>query len=435
MLNIKLQLWQKVLIGMVLGSLLGMFLEDEPNAGDILSKASSFLGIHLTQGEYIVHNLKEGLNYLGILFFTLIKMVVVPIIFFSILNGISSLNNAASFTRIGKKALFSYIFTTAFAVTIGIIAALVFEPGIGIKIDMSQTTHAEHEPIKLTTLLFNVIPSNPIKAMSEGRTLQIVAFAFFTGISLILIGEKGREVRKVIISTTALVFKMIELVIKFTPYGVFGLMAYTVAEYGLDVMVSLGRFVCVVIGALFIQYILFGIMLMVFARLNPFRFYKKILTTQLLAFATVSSKATLATATRELRNRMGVSRQSSSFVLPLGASMNMDATAIYLGICCVFFAQIANIELTGSQYMIIVLTSTIGSIGAAGFPGGSMVMMSMVLSSVGLPLEYIPLILGVDRFLEMLRTMINITGDCTITVIVDKWEGTLNEKNYNDVKI
>ena len=202
-------------------------------------------------------------------------MVVVPIIFFSILNGISSLDNAASFTRIGKKALFSYIFTTAFAVTIGIIAALVFEPGIGIKIDMSQTTHAEHEPIKLTTLLFNVIPSNPIKAMSEGRTLQIVAFAFFTGISLILIGEKGREVRKVIISTTALVFKMIELVIKFTPYGVFGLMAYTVAEYGLDVMVSLGRFVCVVIGALFIQYILFGIMLMVFARLNPFRFYKK----------------------------------------------------------------------------------------------------------------------------------------------------------------
>jgi Na+/H+-dicarboxylate symporter len=172
-------------------------------------------------------------------------------------------------------------------------------------------------------------------------------------------------------------------------------------------------------------------MLLSFAGLNPFPFYKKMVETQALAFATVSSKATLPTAIRELRQKLGVSKQSSSFILPLGASMNMDGVAIYLGICSVFFAQIIGIEFTVTQYLTIIVTSTIGSIGAAGFPGGSMVMMGMVLSSVGLPLEGITLILGVDRLLEMFRTVINITGDCAVTVIVDSWEKTLNRQVYN----
>jgi Na+/H+-dicarboxylate symporter len=176
--------------------------------------------------------------------------------------------------------------------------------------------------------------------------------------------------------------------------------------------------------------LIFGVMLLVMARLNPLPFYKKMIETQALAFATVSSKATLPTAMRELQMKLGVSKQASSFILPLGAAMNMDGVAIYLGICAVFFAQIMGIELTMSQYLVIILTSTIGSIGAAGFPGGSMVMMGMVLSSVGLPLEGISLILGVDRLLEMLRTVINLTGDCTVTVIVDSWEKTLNRQVY-----
>jgi len=171
---------------------------------------------------------------------------------------------------------------------------------------------------------------------------------------------------------------------------------------------------------------------MIFATtgLNPFYFYKKMVETQAVAFATVSSKATLPLAMKELMQKLGVSRQSASFILPLGASMNMDGVAIYLGICSVFFAQIVGVELSLTQYLIIILTSTIGSIGAAGFPGGSMVMMGMVLTSVGLPLEGMTLIVGVDRFLEMIRTVINITGDCTVTVIVDSWEKNLNTKVY-----
>ncbi len=368
------------------------------------------------------------LKPIGTIFVNLIKMVVIPLIFFSILNGVASISDASTFGRIGLKALVAYTTTTVFAVIIGLTFATIFEPGAGINLPLEYKEVAQ--PTELGKILMEIIPTNPIHAMATGNTIQVVIFAFFTGFALILIGDKGQHVKDFIISATHLVFKMIELVIKLTPYGVFAIMAWVVGEYGVDLIVSLGRFVMVVLGALSVQYLLFGIMLLVFAKLNPLPFYKKMLDTQALALATVSSKATLPTAMRELRNKLGVSRQSSSFILPLGASMNMDGVAIYLGICAVFFAQILGIELTVTQYLIIIFTSTIGSIGAAGFPGGSMIMMGMVLSSVGLPLEGITLILGVDRLLEMFRTAINITGDCTVTVLVDSWENTLNRRVY-----
>jgi Na+/H+-dicarboxylate symporter len=396
----KFKLWQKVIIGMILGILVGHYFGEDATV----------------------------LKPIGTIFVNLIKMVVIPLIFFSILNGVASISDASTFGRIGLKALIAYTTTTVFAVIIGLTFATIFEPGAGINLPLEYKEVAQ--PTELGKILMEIIPTNPIHAMATGNTIQVVIFAFFTGFALILIGDKGQHVKDFIISATHLVFKMIELVIKLTPYGVFAIMAWVVGEYGVDLIVSLGRFVMVVLGALSVQYLLFGIMLLVFAKLNPLPFYKKMLDTQALALATVSSKATLPTAMRELRNKLGVSRQSSSFILPLGASMNMDGVAIYLGICAVFFAQIMGIELTVTQYLIIIFTSTIGSIGAAGFPGGSMIMMGMVLSSVGLPLEGITLILGVDRLLEMFRTAINITGDCTVTVLVDSWENTLNRRVY-----
>lgn len=371
----------------------------------------------------------QGLKPFGDVFLNMIKMVVVPLILFSILNGVTNVSDASTFGRLGIRAFLMYVLTTAFAVMIGLIFANVFEPGIGLTIDLSNPL--EHQANKsLKDLFINIIPSNPIKAMAEGKTLQIVVFAFFTGFALILIGDKGREVKNFISSSTHLVFKMIQLVIQLTPYGVFAIMSWVVADYGIEVMLHLGKFILVIVGALFVQYLLFGIMLLLFAGVNPIPFYKKMITTQALAMATSSSKATLPTAISELRNKLGVSKESASFILPLGAALNMDATAIYLGICAVFFAQIFGINLDFNHYIILILTATIGSIGAAGFPGGSMVMMGMVLSSVGLPLEGIGVILGVDRILEMIRTMINITGDCTVTLIVDKIEGTFNKKTY-----
>lgn len=399
----RLKLWQKVLIGMLLGILVGHYLEED---------AMFF-------------------KPFGTVFVNMIKMVVVPLVFFSILNGISSIGDANTFGRIGGKAALAYMCTTIFAVIIGLSFGTYFEPGVGLNITLGDVVHnADPEAQSVGKILLELIPHNPIEAMASGNTVQVVVFAFFTGFALILIGDRGKEVKDFVVSATHLVFKMIELVIKLTPYGVFAIMAWVVGHYGLDVVLSLGKFVGVVVGAMTTQYLIFGVLLFVFGRLNPIPFYKNMLETQAVAFATISSKATLPTAMKELRLKVGVSKQSSSFILPLGAAMNMDGVAIYLGICTVFFAQIIGVDLTWTQYGIIILTSTIGSIGAAGFPGGSMVMMGMVLTSVGLPIEGISLILGVDRFLEMLRTVINITGDCTVTVLVDAWEGTLNKKVY-----
>jgi Na+/H+-dicarboxylate symporter len=398
----KLKLWQKVLLGMLLGVVVG----------------------HVYGEEALV------LQPIGTVFINLIKMVVIPLIFFSILNGVASVSDAATFGRIGLKALTAYTITTIFAVIIGLVFANLFEPGIGVNIDLTHNVESDVSHKPLLDILVSLIPQNPFKAMVEANTIQVVIFAFFTGFALILIGDKGNNLKDFIASATQLVFKMIEIVIKLTPYGVFALMAVTVGVYGIDVLLSLGKFVFTVIAALLTQYIFFGVILFVCAGLNPFPFYRKMLETQAVAFATVSSKATLPSAMRELIQKVGVSKQSASFILPLGASMNMDGVAIYLGICSVFFAQILGIDLSLSQYLIIILTSTIGSIGAAGFPGGSMVMMGMVLTSVGLPIEGIALILGVDRFLEMLRTVINITGDCTVTVVVDAWENNLNRSVF-----
>jgi len=399
----KTRLWKKVLVGMVLGILTGHFL-----------------------GEDAVY-----LKPIGTVFLNLIKMVIVPLIFFSILNGISSLKDTSTFGRLGLKALLIYGFTTIFAVLIGLVFANIFQPGMGSELTLSMDSVENNtKQLTVSNILLDIVPSNPIKAMAEGNILQVVMFSFFTGTALIMIGEKGKKVRDLITSATSLVFKMIELVIQLTPYGVFAMMAWVVGQYGFSFMASLGKFALVFVGALVVQYVLFGVMLLVFAKLNPLPFYKKMFESQSLAFATASSKATLATAMRALQERMGVSQQSASFILPLGASMNMDATAIYLGMCCVFFAQIVGMTLSFADYGVIILTSTIGSIGAAGFPGGGMIMMGMVLSSVGLPIEGASLIIGIDRFLDMLRTSINITGDCTVTVIVDRLEKNLDTKIY-----
>ena len=400
-MNKKFQLWQKVIAGMTLGVFFGICFRE--------------------QAQYF--------KPLGDIFLNMIKMVVVPLILFSILNGITNVTDAATLSRLGFRAFFMYLFTTAFAVAIGLIFANIFEPGVGLVIDLDKLS--EHQHVKsIKDLLLNIVPSNPFKSMVEGNTLQIVIFAFFTGFALILIEEKGKEVRSLIKSSAFLVFEMIRLVIGFTPYGVFAIMYCSVSDYGVEIVIYLGRFIFVVLGALFAQYILFGIMLLCFARVSPLPFYKKMIKIQTLALATSSSKATLPTAISELTDKMGVSESSSSFVLPLGAAVNMDATAIYLGICAVFFSQSFGINLDWTKYAVLILTATVGSIGAAGFPGGSMVMMGMVLSSVGIPVEGIGMIMGIDRILEMIRTMINITGDCAVTLIVDKIEGTFNKKIY-----
>jgi Na+/H+-dicarboxylate symporter len=266
--------------------------------------------------------------------------------------------------------------------------------------------------------------------MVEDNFLQIIIFTLFMGVTINLCGQKAKPVKEFIDAAAQVSFKMIETIIKLAPLGVFGYISWVIGTQGLEILQSLAKLIGVFMLACMFQYIVFGLMILIFGRLSPLPFYKKILFTQSVAFATSSSKATLSTAMNQLQEKMGVSKANSNFLMPLGVCINMDGTAIYLGICALFFAQAYGIDLTMQNYAMLILTCTLGSMGAAGIPSGSIIFMSMVLTSVGLPIEGIGLILGVDRILDMVRTTINITGDSAITLIVDRSEGGLNEKTY-----
>ncbi|MFO1242940.1 MAG: dicarboxylate/amino acid:cation symporter [Rickettsiales bacterium] len=413
-----MSLWQQVFAGMILGIGLGFLLKYTIQDPDALKDAA------------------EDIKILGTIFLTLIKMVVAPLIFLALVSGITSLNDMDSFTRIGLKGIAAYLTTACFAVIIGLLAALIFQPGMGVPPELAQSIHesaASAPPAtapEMSVFLMNLIPSNIFKSFVDDHFLQIVFFAIFFGVTMNLMGERVAGAREVIRELAFVVFKMIENIVKLAPIAVFGFMAWMVATQGMDILKSLGWLIITVIVACIFQYGLFGLMIRAFTKLSPFPFYKKMLTTQTLAFATSSSKATLTTAMRELETKLGVSEKSTNFMMPLGACVNMDGTAIYLGICAVFFSQMFGIPLHLHEYLILLLTCTLGSIGAAGIPSGSIIFMGMVLTSVGLPIEGIGIILGVDRLLDMLRTTINITGDATITLIIDDSEDSLNRDMY-----
>ncbi len=419
-----MKLWQKVLVGLIAGVVCGYVIGQ--------------LGVLSPYGVDGKTLLTTYVKPVGTVFINLIKMVVVPLIFFSLVSGITGMSDATAFKRIGGKSVFAYLLTGAFAVCIGLLFATLFQPGLGVDLSSLQgmtgsSTPAAAPTTGLIDIFVNIVPTNIVKAMAEDHILQVVVFAIFLAVALNSVREKTPELIRLVQQCAQAVFKLIEMIVAFSPYGVFALISWVVGTQGFEILLALLTLIGVVMGALFTQYLLFGLMLIVFARLSPLPFYKKVLEPQSLAFSTSSSKATLSTAMRCARERLGVSETSTSFVLPLGASINMDGTAIYLGICALFFSQAFNIPIDAHHYFILVLTATLGSIGAAGIPGGSLIMMGMVLTSVGLPLEGIALIAGIDRILDMMRTTVNITGDTLITVIIDKTEGTLDTQTYYDM--
>lgn len=401
-----LKMWQQVLLGLLLGIIAGLAMGEE---------AARF-------------------KVLGTVFINLIKMVVAPLIFLALVSGMTSMGNSTAFKRVGIKGVSIYFATALVAVCLGIAAGIIFQPGVGlqnIKIeDFATSAGSSAPPMVLSDFLIQLIPDNAIGAFASGHLLQIVVFSIIFGSTMVAMGDKAARARETIHDFTLIVFRLIEYIVRLAPLAVFGFMAWSVGTQGTEILVVLTWLVIAVVSACVFQYFLFGLFIFLFGRLNPIPFYKKLLTTQLMAFSTSSSKATLTTAMREVQEKLGVSEQSANFLLPLGASINMDGTAIYLGICALFFAQFFGITLEMHDYAVLLLTCTLGSIGAAGIPSGSIIFMGMVLHSVGLPIEGIGLLLGVDRVLDMLRTTINITGDCAITVIVDSSEKTLDETVY-----
>jgi Na+/H+-dicarboxylate symporter len=409
-----MKLWQQVAIGLAAGALLGLAAN-----GD---------------AQYVAL-VKTYIKPVGDVFIKLIMMVVAPLIFFSLVQGVTSFSDSSSLGRIGLKATAAFLTTTFFAIIIGITVAIVMKPGIGTAIASSDLASDITQKVEFSfvNMITGVVPSNIIKAFHDNVMLQIVFVSIFTGITLNKLQSEDTKLLDFFHMMSKLVFKMMSIVINFSPYGVFSLTCWLITEQGIDVLSSLGKLLVAVIFAMLVQYIVFGVLIRVFAGLNPLPFYKKSFEYQALALSTSSTKASLITTMEICKNKLGISNSTTSFILPLGTSINMDGMAIYLSLCTIFFAQISGVILTMQDYIIIAITATLGSIGGAGVPGGSIMMLPMILSAVNLPidpLKAVALIAGIDRIADMVRTMINITGDVTITLIIDKTEGTLNEELY-----
>ncbi|HJD55864.1 MAG TPA: dicarboxylate/amino acid:cation symporter [Rickettsia endosymbiont of Pyrocoelia pectoralis] len=397
-----MKLWQKVTLGLILGIIFGIYLP-----------------------EYVNY-----IKPIGDIFLRLIKMIIAPLIFFSLVSGITSMNDTSALGRVGMKSVAAFLGTTFFATVFGLAVALVLKPGVGMHIDFTPSSNIERTSFNIIDFFVNVVPDNAVGAFANGNVLQVVFFAVFVGITLNKMKSAAEPLTDLVHLMSKLILKMISFVIQLSPYGAFALTGWIVGTQGIEVMISLSKLVIAVVVAMTLQYLVFGVLIYAFCRVSPIPFYKKSFEYQILAFSTSSSKATLATTMQICREKLGISDASTSFVLPIGASINMDGFAINLSLTTIFFAQMMGVTLAPHDYLVIILTSTLGSIGGAGIPGASLIMLPMVLSSVHLPIEGVAMIAGIDRILDMLRTTINITGDATITMLVDNSEGTLDKEVY-----
>ncbi|MCK8107202.1 dicarboxylate/amino acid:cation symporter [Pseudoalteromonas sp. 2CM41L] len=399
----KMALWLKILIGMITGIIAGMLLGNN--------------------AEYI--------KPIGQLFISAIKMLIVPLIFCSLIVGVTSMKDTTKMGRIGVKSIVFYLATTAVAISIGLGLGLLFEPGAGLNMVATTVADAKPSPTLVDTIV-GLVPKNPVGSLASGNILQIIVFALSLGIALNLIGEKGEPASKMFESLADAMYKLTELVMKLAPYGVFALMAWVSGKYGLDVLLPLIKVIGLVyLGCIIHVLVLGGGFVGLLGKLNPQRFYKGIIEAQIIAFTTTSSSGTLPASIKCATQNLGVSRTVSSFVLPVGATINMDGTALYQGVLALFIAQAFGIDLTTTDYLTIIATATLASVGTAGVPGAGLIMLSLVLTTVGLPLEGIAIVAGIDRILDMARTTINVTGDLMVTLLIGKSEGELDETLYN----
>lgn len=376
----------------------------------------------------------ESINVLaplGDLFLRLIKFIIVPLILSSLVVGVAGTGDIRKLGRMGGKTIVYYLATTLIAIIIGLGFGFLFSPGKGVDIDTNVTAPEVKETSIIDTLL-NIIPTNPIQALVETNVLQIIFFAIFLGIGITLLGEKGKTLYQFFDEFANVMYKITDMVIRVAPLGVLGLIAPVVGKYGLSVLLPLIKLILAVsIAVILHALIVYSFCVKTFANMSPLKFFKGIMPAAMVAFSTCSSSGTLP-ITMENTRKLGVSNKVSSFVLPLGATINMDGTAIYQGVSAIFIAQFFGIDLGFTEIVMIVVTATLASIGTAGVPGAGMIMLAMVLTTVGLPLEGIALIAGIDRILDMFRTMVNVVGDASGAVVVAASEKELDVHTVAD---
>ena len=403
----NLKLIHKVFIGLISGIIVGALLypmKENP----IVSK-------------YIVSGLFE---FLGQGFLRLVKMIIVPLVFASLVTGTAAMNDVKKLGRIGIKTLAFFMGTTAIGIIAAIVGANILKPGAGIVLEnVQKAQYVAKETDSFVKVLLNIIPTNPIEALVKGEMLQVIFFAVMTGFVITILGEKAKRLQGMFEEVNSLMLKMVSLIMELAPLGIFGLIGKTFITLGWAAMKPLASFIIVTyILLLFHGLVVYQILLRIYAKESPIAFLKKILGPMTLAFSTSSSAACIPLSLKTLKEEFNVEEKVSSFTIPLGATINMDGTAIMQGVATVFIAQLYNIHLTTNDYFMVVLTAVLASIGTAGVPGVGTIMLSMVLSQVGLPLEGIGMILAVDRIVDMGRTTVNITGDLVCSVIIDRIE-------------
>lgn len=415
----KLGLTTKILIGLGLGFLFGCGLYFVP---------SGFL-----KDTLVV----DGLLYLvGEVFLRAIKMIVVPLVFVSIVNGAANIGDIRKLGRIGGRTLTFYIITTAIAISLALGMASIIDPGQNFDLSAAVETEVEiGEALPLADIVLDMVPENPIASMANGNMLQIIVFALLIGVALSALEHKTKYIVELFSQLNELMMKIVGYVMLLAPVGVFALISRTFASEGLEAIKPLfAYFVTVVLVLIMHALLTYGGILKLFTGLNIIAFIKKFFPAISVGFSTASSSSTLPISLEVAEKNLGISKNVSSFTLPLGATINMDGTAIMQGVATIFIAQVYGVELTVAQLITVIITATVASIGTAGVPGVGLIMLSMVLQSVNIPVEGIALIMGIDRLLDMTRTAVNIIGDAVCTLIVAKKEGEFDETKFRQIE-
>ena len=417
-----MSLTRKIVTAMLLGMLVGVIL-------NILFSSSL---ISQPSIEWLHTNLVFGLfDTIGQIFIRSLKLLVVPLVLVSLICGVSSLGNNSRMGAVALKTVVLYLVTTAIAISLAILTAVIVQPGVGIDLALaSEFVAKEAPPLKQT--LINIFPSNPVESMANGATLQIIVFALLFGFAVTKAGDQGQRIINFFNDLNAVIMKMVMMLMLIAPFGIFCLLAKLFADVGVGMIMSLSKYFLTVLFVLLLHSLgVYSLLLKFFTGLSVKTFLSKLRPALALAFSTASSGATMPVTMRTVEQRLGVSKSVSSFTVPLGATINMDGTAIMQGVATVFIAQAYNIGLTFEGYLAVVLTATLASIGTAAVPGVGLVMLVMVLNQVGLPVEGIGLIIGVDRLLDMTRTATNVTGDAMVTTVVASSEGLVDKTVFD----
>ena len=420
-----MSLTSRIILAMVLAMVGGILLKFINDGGYLGSLGELILVDFFTEGV---------LDVIGQIFIASLRLVIVPLVFFSLVCGVVSISSSSRLGSISLKTLSLYLLTTAIAISIALALALLFDPGIGIDLALPTTFESSSAP-SLKDVLINIFPTNPIAAMAEGNMLQIIVFSILFGIALKSLGAAGDPLKKSFELINDVILSLVRMLIELAPYGIFALLFSLFAVQGFGMIGDLAKyFFLLVFVLIFHAFVTYGSLIYVLGKLNPFKFFMKVRSLAVFAFSTSSSSATMPVTLDTVKNKLGVKPTIGSFTVPLGATINMDGTAIMQGIATVFISQAYNIDLNMIDYLMVILTATLASIGTAGVPGVGLIMLAMVLEQVGLPVEGIALIIGVDRLLDMTRTAVNVCGDAMVSCVVAISEDEFDSETFASEK-